>query len=111
MTDPAAAPILAATRIRDRAYGERMEGIVADGLSEEAPARPVEDGGAVDALAQLEEVIHAAGSAAAWAAAAGISPAYVSDVRLGRRAPGAAVLRALRLQRVVSYVPVGEARP
>ncbi|GJE74960.1 hypothetical protein [Methylorubrum suomiense] len=82
---------------------------MADELSEEAPARPAASEGAVDALAQLEEAIHTAGSAAAWAAAAGISPAYVSDVRLRRRAPGAAVLRALGLEKRVSYVPAGEA--
>jgi hypothetical protein len=82
---------------------------VAGGVSEEAPARPAESGGPVDALAALEEAIRAAGSASAWAAAAGVSPAYVSDVRLGRRAPGEAVLRALRLQRIVSYVPAPEA--
>ncbi|AWN36656.1 MULTISPECIES: hypothetical protein [Methylobacterium] len=82
---------------------------MAGGVSEEAPARPAESGGPVDALAALEEAIRAAGSASAWAAAAGVSPAYVSDVRLGRRAPGEAVLRALRLQRIVSYVPAPEA--
>lgn len=79
-----------------------------DGVSEEAPAWPAESEGPVDALAALEEAIHTAGSAAAWAAAAGISPAYVSDVRLSRRAPGAAVLRALGLQRIVSYAPIAE---
>lgn len=64
---------------------------------------------APDPLRALEEAIRRAGSAAAWAAEVGVSQAYVSDVRLGRRAPGAAVLRALGLQRVVSYAPVEEA--
>lgn len=81
---------------------------MADRLREGEPARPAEREGAVDALARLEEAIRHAGSASAWAAAAGVSQAYVSDVRLGRRAPGVAVLRALGLQRVVSYAPAAE---
>ncbi len=58
-----------------------------------------------DVRDRLEAAIAAAGSAAAWAAAAGISSAYVSDVRLRRRPPGASVLTALGLARVVTYVP------
>lgn len=82
-----------------------------DRLSEEEPARPAEREEAIDALARLEEAIRHAGSALAWAAAAGISPAYVSDVRKGRREPGPAVLAALRLEKHVSYAPVPEVRP
>ena len=59
----------------------------------------------IDALARLEAAIAEAGSASAWAFRAGISISYVSDVRLGRRPPGASILAALGLARVVSYVP------
>ncbi len=61
---------------------------------------PVQD---VDALARLEAAIAVDGSASAWAERVGISAVYVSDVRRGVRKPGPAVLRALGLQRVVSY--------
>ncbi|WHQ72052.1 hypothetical protein [Methylorubrum extorquens] len=61
---------------------------------------------APDPLRELEEAIRRAGSARAFAEAAGLSQAYVSDVRLGRRAPGAAVLQVLGLERRVSYAPV-----
>ena len=44
-----------------------------------------------------------AGNQAAWAKAHGVSPAYVSDVLVGRREPGDAILRALGLERVVTY--------
>lgn len=43
------------------------------------------------------------GGQAAWAAAHGVSPAYVSDVLNGRREPGESILRALRLERAVTY--------
>ena len=33
----------------------------------------------------------------------GVSPAYLNDVLLGRREPGAAILRNFGLRRVVSY--------
>ena len=45
------------------------------------------------------------GNQAAWAAKHGLSAPYVSDVVNGRREPGAAMLRALRLRRVVHYEP------
>lgn len=57
------------------------------------------------ALVRLEEQITVAGSAKAFALRAGISEAYVSDVRLGRRQPGLSLLLALGLVRVVSYAP------
>ena len=76
---------------------------MAGGIATEAPARPAQDEGAVDALARLEAAIAADGSAAAWAARVGISSAYVSDVRRGVRQPSPSVLQALGLQRVVSY--------
>lgn len=64
-----------------------------------------------DVLRRLEEGVRKAGSQQAWAASAGVSAQYVGDIRKGRRAPGAAVLDALGLEKAVSYVPVGEARP
>ncbi len=66
---------------------------------------------AQDPLRALERAVRKAGSARAWAVQAGVSEAYVSDVRLGRRDPGPAVLAALGLERVVRYRPVtGEVR-
>lgn|GEM_PF-1985664 len=62
------------------------------------------------ALVRLEEQIEAAGSAKSFALRAGVSEAYVSDVRLGRRQPGLSLLLALGLVRVVTYVPQTEAR-
>lgn len=62
------------------------------------------------ALQRLEAAIAAAGSAKAWALQAGISEAYVSDVRLGRRQPGILILLALGLVRVVSYAAASEAQ-
>lgn len=59
--------------------------------------------GAQVPLRALERAIRKAGSAKAWATQAGVSEAYVSDVRLGRRDPGPAVLDALGLERVVQY--------
>lgn len=40
-----------------------------------------------------------------WAKAIGVSPAYISDVWLGRRDPGAKLLDAMGLERVVEYRP------
>lgn len=34
-----------------------------------------------------------------------LSPQYLHDVISGRRAPGAKILRALKLRRVVAYLP------
>jgi len=48
-----------------------------------------------------------AGSARAWAASIGVSGVYVADVLAGRRDPGPAILRALGVERVVSYRRVG----
>ena len=79
---------------------------MADGRDDGAPALPAVSAEPVDALARLEAAINAVGSASAWAASAGVSPAYVSDVRLGRGAPGRAILGALGLERRVSYAPV-----
>lgn len=51
----------------------------------------------------LEDAIVAAGSAQAWAAANGISPQFVCNVRQGRRAPTDRLARALGWRRVVSF--------
>lgn len=61
--------------------------------------------GAQVPLRALERAVRKAGSAKAWAEGAGVSEQYVSDVRLGRRDPGPAVLAALGLERVVRYRP------
>lgn len=42
---------------------------------------------------------------AEWARTHGISAAYVSDVIQGRREPGEKILKALGLEKVVTYVP------
>lgn len=45
----------------------------------------------------------AAGNQKAWAVENGISPAYLSDMLLGRREPSPAILRPLGLEKVVLY--------
>ena len=45
-------------------------------------------------------------NAAAWARANKVSPAYISDVLRGRREPGASILKALKLRRILSYETV-----
>lgn len=54
-------------------------------------------------LALLKRRCAKAGGQAAWAKTHDLSPAYVSDVLNGRRGPGAGILRALGVERVVSY--------
>ena len=39
-----------------------------------------------------------------WADKHGVSEQYLSDVLRGRREPGAKILRAMKLKRVVGYV-------
>ena len=46
---------------------------------------------------------HHNGGRSAWASANGVSPQCVCDVLMGRREPGKAILRALGLERVVTY--------
>jgi hypothetical protein len=48
--------------------------------------------------AALRKACEKAGSLRAWARSRGVSPAYVSDVLLGQRAPGPAILEALGLE-------------
>jgi hypothetical protein len=58
----------------------------------------------------LEDAVLKAGNAHSFALSVGLSPQYVADVRLGRRAPGPRLLAALGLQRVLSYASVDGAR-
>ena len=51
----------------------------------------------------LADACAVAGSQQAWAAAHGISPQFVCDVRQGRRAPTDRLARALGWRRVVSF--------
>jgi hypothetical protein len=43
-----------------------------------------------------------------WALKNGISPQYLSDFMVGRKAPGPSILRALMLKRVVTYEAADE---
>lgn len=43
------------------------------------------------------------GNQAAWARSNGFSPQYLSDVLNGRREPGDAILKALKVERITSY--------
>lgn len=52
----------------------------------------------------LKEDCERSGCQAAWGMKHGISPGYVSDVLVGRRKPGRAILKALGIERVVTYV-------
>lgn len=56
-----------------------------------------------EALCVLAAQIEQCGSAQAWAKKHGVSPSYVSDVRMGRRDMGEKMLSALGLERVVTY--------
>lgn len=59
-----------------------------------------------DVFIEIRKACAAAGSQSAWAEANGMSPAYVSDVLNSRREPGAKILAALGLRKIVRYVPV-----
>jgi hypothetical protein len=54
-------------------------------------------------IEMLEIQISKFPSARQWAIANGLSEAYVSDVRSGRRQPGAKILAVLGVQRVEAY--------
>lgn len=56
-----------------------------------------------DVIAELRKAVEAAGSKAKWAEKAGVSQQYVGDVLSGRRDPGEGILKALWLERVVTY--------
>lgn len=60
----------------------------------------------LDVAARLRRACEQAGSQQAWAAANGVSAAYVCDVLNARREPGEAILRGLGLRKVVRYVEV-----
>ncbi len=47
-------------------------------------------------------------SAKELAADLGVTPQYLSDVFLGRREPGPAILRGLRLEAEITYIPAEE---
>ena len=53
-----------------------------------------------DVLKKLSREIEQAGSLRKWAYAADASPAYVSDVMLGKRDPGPKILAALKLEKI-----------
>lgn len=52
----------------------------------------------------LAEAVHKAGGQEQWAATAGVSQAYVSNVLAGKIHPGGAITRALGYKRVHKYV-------
>jgi hypothetical protein len=60
-----------------------------------------------DVLQKLLDETVASGGQSAWAKQYGLSPQYVSDVLHGRRDPGAGILIALGLKRIVTYAPLG----
>ena len=53
---------------------------------------------------RMRQACQKAGSAKAWADMHGISPSYLNDALGGRRTPGAKILEALGLTRIVIYV-------
>jgi len=61
----------------------------------------------VQILECLWKACEQAGSQKAWAEKNGVSPSYVTDVLLGRRAPGDAITHRLGFERVVRYRKVG----
>jgi len=52
-----------------------------------------------------------AGGQAAWAAKNALSPPYVSDVLNRRREPGASILKALGVAKVVAYRRIPKPSP
>lgn len=60
-----------------------------------------------DVYVKLRSAVAAAGGQSAFAAKAGLSVGYVSDVMNARRDPtSAAMLRALGLRKIVRYAPI-----
>ncbi|SEO94703.1 hypothetical protein SAMN04487843_105140 [Methylobacterium sp. ap11] len=57
-----------------------------------------------DVAARLRSACREVGGQASWAALAGVSRSYVTEVLAGRCAPGEAILLALGLERDVRYV-------
>lgn len=60
-----------------------------------------------DVLDRLRSEISAKGSATAWAAQAGCSPSYVSDVLAKKREPGPLILQQLGLESITVYRAAG----
>lgn len=58
-----------------------------------------------DVASRLRTACREVGGQASWAALAGVSRSYVSEVLAGRVAPGDAILVPLGLERDVRYVP------
>lgn len=54
-------------------------------------------------IGMLREECAQSGSQYQWGTKHKLSPAYVSDVLKGRRNPGPAVLRALKLEAITQY--------
>ena len=52
---------------------------------------------------RLRQACEELGSQYQWATKFKLSPAYVSDVVRGSRQPGEAILKALSLERVITY--------
>lgn len=57
--------------------------------------------------ALLKESVAAAKTNKEWAANAGVSAAYLTDMLLGNREPSSKVLTALGLEKIVIYQKVG----
>lgn len=69
------------------------------------PEKPMPDWYCSDEVRDLVRAkAKAMGGQAALAAAAGISPSFLSDVLAGRREPSGALLAFMALRRHVSYV-------
>lgn len=68
-------------------------------------ARTMTQNTLIDVFVLIRSACREAGGQAAWAAANGMSAAYVSDVLNSRREPGPKVLAALGLRKIVRYVP------
>lgn len=58
-----------------------------------------------DVRDRLRAEIKAVGTAGAWAKERNVSPQYVSDVLLGYRDPGDLILKAMGLEKIVTYQP------
>lgn len=56
-----------------------------------------------DVIALLKKRCEEAGSQRAFAIDSEISPQYITDVLRGKREPGAMILEALRLEKVIFY--------
>lgn len=69
---------------------------------------PLMDEDDIRAMVRDDMVIMKAATQQEWARANGISPQYLSDFMVGRKAPGPLILAALGLKRVVMYEAADE---